>query len=531
MDPLGRFSEATRSWFQASFPSPTPAQTGAWEAISSCQDALVVAPTGSGKTLAAFLWSLDRLASEPIPDEPLRRLRVLYVSPLKALAFDVERNLRAPLAGIRGACQRLMLPEPDIRVGTRSGDTPAEERRGFNKRPPDVLITTPESLFLLLTSQARESLRGIDTVIVDEVHAVAATKRGAHLAVSLERLDALLDKPAQRIGLSATVRPLEEVARFLGGQREVTIVQPPATKTFDLQVVVAVEDMAALGEGTGAPPPGASAAAAEARTSIWPAVESRVLDLVETHRSTIVFSNSRRLAERLTSRLNEIATERAHGVDERGGLVDLAAAIESAPQLRPDGSSGIKPGGLQRPPATVMAQAGSGRGGRGDGTDNDYESDFVEVARAHHGSVSREQRAITEELLKSGRLPAVVATSSLELGIDMGAIDLVVQIEAPTERSERACSASDGPGTRVGAVRPRRVAFSPSSVTTSLQCSAVVVERMHAGADRGDDAGPPQPPRRARPAGRRHGGGGRLVPIGVDEVAEVMGRAYSLRRR
>jgi ATP-dependent Lhr-like helicase len=383
----------------------------------------------------------------------------------------VERNLRAPLAGIRGACQRLQLPEPDIHVGTRSGDTPVEERRSFNKRPPDVLITTPESLFLLLTSQARESLRGIDTVIIDEVHAVAATKRGAHLSVSLERLDALLERPAQRIGLSATVRPIEEVARFLGGQREVVMVQPPASKTFDLRVVVAVEDMAALGEGTGAPAPGASAASAEQRTSIWPAVESRILDLVESHRSTIVFSNSRRLAERLTSRLNEIATERANPTEE----MDLTP-WETAPD-RPAGSSGVRPGGsevagLQRPPAAVMAQAGAGRGRGSDAGDGS-----VEVARAHHGSVSREQRMVTEELLKSGRLPAVVATSSLELGIDMGAVDLVIQVESPPsvasglQRVGRA-------GHQVGAVS-EGVIF-PKFRGDLVQC-AVVAERMVAG--------------------------------------------------
>ena len=208
---------ATREWFEAAFAAPTAAQAGAWQAIGAGRNALVVAPTGSGKTLAAFLWSLDRLAREPPPAEPRQRCRVLYVSPLKALAVDVERNLRAPLTGIRHAADRLGLPPPDITVGMRTGDTPADERRAFARTPPDILITTPESLFLLLTSAARESLRGVETVIVDEVHAVAATKRGAHLALSLERLDALLPKPAQRIGLSATVRPIDEVARFLGG--------------------------------------------------------------------------------------------------------------------------------------------------------------------------------------------------------------------------------------------------------------------------------------------------------------------------
>ncbi|MDP9408153.1 MAG: DEAD/DEAH box helicase, partial [Actinomycetota bacterium] len=328
---LEGFSPATRAWFSSAFPAPTAAQAGAWAAIRAGEDALVVAPTGSGKTLAAFLHSLDRVAAAPPPDDPARRCRVLYVSPLKALAFDVERNLRAPLTGIRQAAVRLGLPEPEVRVGVRSGDTPADERRRFASAPPDVLITTPESLFLLLTSRAREALSGVEMVIVDEVHAVAATKRGAHLALSLERLDALLERPAQRVGLSATVRPVEEVARFLGGARPVQVVQPPAQKTIELSVVVPVEDMSGLGEGTGLPAPGASAAGAEQRSSIWPAVEERVLDLVETHRSTIVFANSRRLAERLCSRLNELATERALLAEQEG---DVPVPLDGPPPAR-----------------------------------------------------------------------------------------------------------------------------------------------------------------------------------------------------
>ncbi|HEY0697316.1 MAG TPA: DEAD/DEAH box helicase, partial [Micromonospora sp.] len=225
-----RFGGPTREWFRAAFAAPTSAQEGAWRAIGAGRDALVVAPTGSGKTLAAFLWSLDRLATEGPPADPRQRCRVLYVSPLKALAVDVERNLRAPLTGIRHAATRLGVPPPEITVGMRTGDTPADERRAFARTPPDILITTPESLFLLLTSAARDSLRGVDTVIVDEVHAVAGTKRGAHLALSLERLDELLPKPARRIGLSATVRPVEEVARFLGGSRPVEVVAPGSTK-------------------------------------------------------------------------------------------------------------------------------------------------------------------------------------------------------------------------------------------------------------------------------------------------------------
>ena len=311
MSALDRFSEATRAWFTGAFVRPTPAQDGAWDAISSGEHALVVAPTGSGKTLAAFLWSLDRLAAAPPPADEQQRCRVLYVSPLKALAVDVERNLRAPLTGIGQAAARLGLARPEIRVGIRSGDTPADERRAMARRPPDILITTPESLFLLLTSSAREALRGIETVIVDEVHAVADSKRGAHLAVSLDRLDELLDRPAQRIGLSATVRPIEEVATYLAGGRPVRIVAPPSQKEWDLSVVVPVEDMSELGQPTGELE--GSAAGNQPRTSIWPAVEERVLDLVQAHRSTIVFANSRRLAERLTSRLNELAYERATG--------------------------------------------------------------------------------------------------------------------------------------------------------------------------------------------------------------------------
>jgi ATP-dependent Lhr-like helicase len=447
--PLERFSPATRAWFEGAFATPTDAQTGAWEAVSGGRHALVVAPTGSGKTLAAFLWSLDRLASAPAPAEPSRRCRVLYVSPLKALAVDVERNLRAPLAGIRQSAVRMGLPEPAIEVAIRSGDTPADERRTFSRRPPDILITTPESLFLLLTSQSREALRGVDTVIVDEVHAVAGTKRGAHLTLSLERLDALLDRPAQRIGLSATVRPLDEVARFLGGMHDVMIVQPPAEKTVELEVVVPVEDMSAIGEPTGASAASATPTAStastadpERNTSIWPHVEERIVDLVEGHRSTIVFANSRRLAERLTARLNEVGWGRRSD-----------ASLPTAGEVQP---------------AVYIGPAGATRGAApGD-----------EIARAHHGSVSKEQRAQIEESLKAGRLPAVVATSSLELGIDMGAVDLVVQVESPPsvasglQRVGRA-------GHQVGAVS-RGVIF--PKYRGDLVQTAVVAERMREGA-------------------------------------------------
>jgi ATP-dependent helicase Lhr and Lhr-like helicase len=424
-----QFGAATREWFSAAFAGPTPAQIGAWQAIAAGRHALVVAPTGSGKTLAAFLWSLDRLARTPPPAEPLHRCRVLYVSPLKALAVDVERNLRAPLTGIRHAAARLGLPVPDITVGMRTGDTPPEQRRSFARRPSDILITTPESLFLLLTSSAREALRGVDTVIVDEVHAVAATKRGAHLALSLERLDALLPRPAQRIGLSATVRPVPEVARFLGGAAPVAVIQPPAAKSIDVSVQVPVPDMTDLAAGNISDEADPEAAP---RASMWPAIEQRVFELVRAHRSTIVFTNGRRSAERLCSRLNEIA-------------------------------AGAPPPDVV--PAEVMAQSGRAGGAP------------PVIARAHHGSVSKEERKRIEEALKSGALPAVVATSSLELGIDMGAVDLVVQVEAPPsvaaglQRVGRA-------GHQVGAVSTGVVL--PTHRGDLLSC-AVVAQRMGAG--------------------------------------------------
>ncbi len=443
---LPGFTTLARDWFQGAFEGPTPAQEGAWDAIASGQDVLVVAPTGSGKTLAAFLWALDRMAAAPPPTKG-ERLRVLYVSPLKALAVDIERNLRAPLAGMRQVAAARGLPAPDVVTAIRTGDTPAEDRRKFGREPPDILITTPESLFLILTSAAREALRHVDTVIVDEVHAVAGTKRGAHLSLSLERLDALLERPAQRIGLSATVRPHQEVARFLvGAGRAVTIVAPPSAKEFDISVVVPVEDMTAPApfpldqarvelDGPGS---AESDLTPRERSSVWPAVEERIVDLIEANRSTIVFANSRRLAERLCARLNEIAIERR---------------------------TGDAPAEADRAPAEYIAQGGVGLGAP------------TEIARAHHGSVSREQRLLIEEDLKSGRLPAVVATSSLELGIDMGAVDLVVQVESPPsvasglQRIGRA-------GHHVGAVSAG-VLF--PKFRGDLVESAVVVERMRAG--------------------------------------------------
>jgi ATP-dependent helicase Lhr and Lhr-like helicase len=441
---LARFSEPTRAWFGAAFAEPTPAQAGAWEAIADGRHALVVAPTGSGKTLSAFLWAIDRLLTDPPGlDEPDRRraadrsersTRVLYVSPLKALAVDVERNLRAPLTGIRQTAERLGTRVPDVTVGIRSGDTPAAERRTLARTPPDILITTPESLFLMLTSRARESLSRVETVIIDEVHAVAGTKRGTHLGITLERLDALLPRPAQRIGLSATVRPLEEVARFLGGTTPVEIVAPPSVKQWDLKVVVPVEDMTQPGEYDDSDD--AEGDGREA-TSIWPHVENHVADLIAQHRSTIVFANSRRLAERLTARLNEIAAERAGvGVDTDGA-----------------------------PPAQIMAQSGASYGAA------------PVIAKAHHGSVSKEQRAIIEDDLKRGRLPCVVATSSLELGIDMGAVDLVIQIESPPSVAS-ALQRVGRAGHQVGEVS-RGVLFPKHR--GDLAQTAVAVQRMRDG--------------------------------------------------
>ncbi|KIE24871.1 DEAD/DEAH box helicase [Streptomyces sp. MUSC 125] len=447
---LDGFSPATRGWFTGAFSTPTAAQAGAWQAIREGSDVLVVAPTGSGKTLAAFLAALDQLASAPPPADPKKRCRVLYVSPLKALAVDVERNLRSPLTGIRQESVRLELPEPEVRVGIRSGDTPPAERRALATRPPDILITTPESLFLMLTSATRDALTGVETVILDEVHAVAGTKRGAHLALSLERLDELLPKPARRIGLSATVRPVDGIARYLSPRRRVEIVQPESGKEFDLSVVVPVEDMGNPGESRearspsdgGRLPVGGSPSASTAdgaeRPSIWPHVEERIADLVQSHRSTIVFANSRRLAERLCNRLNEIAYERATG--------ETLHEHHSPAQLM--GGSGAAQGA---PPV---------------------------IARAHHGSVSKEQRALVEEDLKAGRLPAVVATSSLELGIDMGAVDLVVQVESP-------------PSVASGLQRVGRAGHQVGAVSTGvvfpkyqgdLVQAAVVTERMRSGA-------------------------------------------------
>src|SRR5947208_2976898 len=354
---LDLFSPAARAWFSGAFSAPTEVQEGGWRSVAAGQHTLMSAPTGSGKTLAAFLWCIDRLATEPVPAEA-ERCRVLYFSPLKALTVDIERNLQAPLRGIGLQAERIGLTQSPISVAIRTGDTPARDRRQIERHPPDILITTPESLFLLLTSAARRILPSIRWVIVDEIHSMADTKRGAHLALSLERLVALTKTEPQRIGLSATQRPLSETARFLGGtNRQVSIIDAGRVKKLEITVEVPVDEMADLERGTEVYSGPAAVIGAEPegpRRSIWPAIHPRILELVRQHRSTIIFVNSRRLAERLAAAINELAGE--------------------------------------------------------------------DLVRAHHGSIAKEQRLLIEDALKAGRLAGLVATSSLELGIDMGAV-------------------------------------------------------------------------------------------------------------
>ena len=415
-DPFAGFHPVTAEWFRAVFDAPTAPQRMGWPVIARGESALILAPTGTGKTLAAFLWCLDRLMLHPLPAGHKPGVRILYISPLKALAVDVERNLRSPLAGMANMARRMGVPFHEPTISVRTGDTPQRERARFLRHPAEILITTPESLYLLLTSQASEALRTVDTVIVDEIHALVPTKRGAHLALSLERLEALTQRRLQRIGLSATQRPLEEVARFLGGvekqgignreqgtgkpsaslsrpagegvgnhephadavdqeaswssdvldaaplcYRPVTIVNAGAPKQLKLRIEVPVEDMARLTELEEIP--SGPASQAPRRVSIWNAIHPRLLEIIRERNSTILFVNSRQVAERLAGALNELAGE--------------------------------------------------------------------PIARAHHGSLAAAQRSIIEEQLKAGQIRALCATSTLELGIDMGAVDLVIQIEAP----------------------------------------------------------------------------------------------------
>src|SRR5437763_6632018 len=401
MDPLAPFSAETRAWFKQAFAEPTPAQRLGWPAIASGEHTLIQAPTGSGKTLAAFLYGIDKLHPEPG-----QGLRLLYVSPLKALNYDIERNLRGPLAGLKS----------ELRVAVRTGDTPQKERAEMLRHPPDILITTPESLYLLLTSRARKNLKGVRTLILDEVHAVAGTKRGAHLALSVERLERLVDAPIQRVGLSATQRPLEEIGRFVSGGRPIELVDAGIAKELDLQVVVPLEDMREL-PSTGslsypAPADGQEMDAGTERNSqsIWPSIYPELLRLVREHRSTILFVNNRRLAERLALRLNELAEK--------------------------------------------------------------------EIARAPHGSLARAQRAEIEELLKAGGIPCLVATSSAELGIDMGAVDLVLQVESPKSVA-RGLQRIGRAGHELGAVSKGRIF---PKFRADLLESAVVAKRMLEGA-------------------------------------------------
>lgn len=436
------FSPATRDWFVCAFQHPTPVQAQTWAATNAGEHVLAIAPTGSGKTLAAFLYALDQLYREgdaPAEEavERKKTTRILYISPIKALGSDIQRNLQIPLQGISEQRKKHGAPEVAIRVAMRTGDTSSQERATLVRHPPDILITTPESLYLMLTSRARETLRGVETVIVDEVHAVAGNKRGTHLALSLERLDALLARPAQRIGLSATVRSPDDVAQFLGGDRPVTVVNPPALRHPDIRIVVPVtnlDDVLSTSAGTG------EISHAGREGSIWPHIESGILDQVLSHNSTIVFTNSRGLAEKLTARLNEL----------------FASRMAEAPEEQSDSAHFVSSSGA---------------------TSNRAQTGQVFIARSHHGSVSKEQRAITEQALKSGELRCVVATSSLELGIDMGAVDLVIQIASPLsvasglQRIGRA-------GHQVGGIS--KALFYPRT-RRELIDSTVVVECMLAG--------------------------------------------------
>lgn len=522
---LTRFSEAVRTWFDGEFEAPTVVQAQAWEAIARGCCTLVIAPTGSGKTLAAFLSAIDRLAvqkAQAAIDGTSwdKGVRTLYVSPLKALGADIERNLQRPLEAIM-AIQSASVDAaaaPPITIGMRTGDTSPDERRRIQRNPPDILITTPESLYLMLTSQAREVLRTVQTVIVDEVHALAGNKRGSHLSLSMERLDCLLAEPAQRIGLSATVEPVGAVACFLGGPHPVDVIGGASSPAVDIQVSVPVADMTAIpsyGGASGGSRPGSAPRRAPVETawksdralraameqgshsasvpdsragssSIWPHIESAILDQVLAHRSTIVFVNSRGLCEKLTARLNELYTQR-QGFSSPGSVAagywsPVGSAAESAPAAyRSDmGSSSL----LAQPAADI-------------------------IAKAHHGSVSKEKRRAVEAALKRGELPCVVATSSLELGIDMGDVDLVLQVAPPPSVSSglqrigranhRVGAASPGviyPRTRPeivdaavvseamaqGAIEPLRLVENPLDVLAQQTVAAVAMDEWEADA-------------------------------------------------